>query len=94
VRAVAVSLGRAAANLVNLLNPEAVIMGGSLADVLELCRADVEEELHRRAMSEARWLVELRTASLGDDSSLLGAAELAFGPLLSDPVGSGLARSA
>jgi hypothetical protein len=45
-------------------------------------------------MSEARWLVELRTASLGDDSSLLGAAELAFGPLLSDPVGSGLARSA
>ncbi len=94
VRAVAVSLGRAAANLVNLLNPEAVIMGGSLADVLELCRADVEEELHRRAMSEARWLVELRTANLGDDSSLLGAAELAFGPLLSDPVGSGLARSA
>ncbi len=94
VRAVAVSLGRTAANLVNLLNPQVVIVGGSLAAVLELCRAEIEDELDRRAMSEARQLVELRTAALGEDSALLGAAELAFGPLLTDPVGSGLARSA
>lgn len=94
VRAVAVALGRTAANLVNLLNPQVLIMGGSLANVLELCRAEIEDELDRHAMSEARQLVHLRTAALGEDSSLLGAAELAFGPLLTDPVGSGHARSA
>src|SRR5882672_9052073 len=82
VRGVAVALGRTIANLVNLLNPQAVIMGGSLASVLELCRAELEAELDVRAMSEARREVELRTAGLGDDSSLMGAAELAFGPLL------------
>jgi predicted NBD/HSP70 family sugar kinase len=94
VRAVAISMGRTVANLVNVLNPQAVIMGGSLAAVLELCRPEVEAELARHAMSDARRSVELRTAGLGDDSSLLGAAELAFGPLLADPVGAELVKSA
>lgn len=95
LRAVAVALGRTVANLVNLLNPQVVIMGGSLATVLDLCRAQVETELDVRAMSEARRSVELRTAGLGDDSSLMGAAELAFAPLLADPVGTaGLGESA
>jgi predicted NBD/HSP70 family sugar kinase len=90
MRAVAVALGRTIANLVNLLNPQAVITGGSLATVLELCRAEVERELDVRAMSEARRGVQLRTAGLGDDSSLIGGAELAFGPLLADPVGTAI----
>jgi predicted NBD/HSP70 family sugar kinase len=87
VRAVGVALGRTIANLVNLLNPQVVIMGGSLATVLELCRAEVEHEIDVRAMSEARRSVQLRTAGLGENSSLIGGAELAFGPLLADPVG-------
>jgi predicted NBD/HSP70 family sugar kinase len=95
LRAVGVALGRTVANLVNLLNPQVVIMGGSLATVLDVCRPEVETELDVRAMSEARRGVELRTAGLGDDSSLMGAAELAFGPLLADPVGTaGLGESA
>ena len=87
VRAVGVALGRTIANLVNLLNPQVVITGGSLATVLELCPAEVEHEIDLRAMSEARRSVQLRTAGLGDNSSLIGGAELAFGPLLADPVG-------
>jgi predicted NBD/HSP70 family sugar kinase len=87
VRAVGVALGRTIANLVNLLNPQVVITGGSLATVLELCRAEVEHEIDERAMSEARRSVQLRTAGLGENSSLIGGAELAFGPLLADPVG-------
>jgi predicted NBD/HSP70 family sugar kinase len=87
VRAVGVALGRTVANLVNLLNPQVVIMGGSLGTVLELCRAEVEHEIDVRAMSEARRSVQLRTAGLGENSSLIGGAELAFGPLLADPVG-------
>jgi predicted NBD/HSP70 family sugar kinase len=87
VRAVGVGLGRTIANLVNLLNPQVVITGGSLSTVLELCRSEVEHELDVRAMSEARRTVQLRPAGLGDNSSLIGGAELAFGPLLADPVG-------
>ncbi len=97
VRAVGVSLGRTVANLVNLLNPQVVIMGGSLGTVLDLARDDVERELARRAMTASRRGVELRTAGLGEDSSLFGAAELAFRPLLADPIGAapvrGIARA-
>jgi hypothetical protein len=32
-------------------------------------------------------MVELRASGLGEDGSLLGAAELAFGPLMADPLG-------
>lgn len=85
VRAVATSLGRTVASLVNLLNPQVVIMGGSLSSVLDVARAEVEAELTRRAMAAARRSVEVRRAGLGEDSSLLGAAELAFRPLLADP---------
>jgi predicted NBD/HSP70 family sugar kinase len=87
VQALADHLGRVAANLVNLLNPQLVIMGGSLREVLVLAQPHVEAALDRHAMAAARGMVELRPSALGDDGPLLGAAELAFGELLTDPLG-------
>jgi predicted NBD/HSP70 family sugar kinase len=81
------ALGLAIANLVNLLNPEVVILGGSLAPILELGATSIEAQLDRYAMAGQRQMVTLRTPDLGDDSSLIGAAELAFRPLLADPHG-------
>ncbi len=87
VQVLADSLGRAVANLVNLLNPRLVVMGGSLQKVLALAQVHVEAALDQHAMAAARSMVELRPAALGDNGSLLGAAELAFGSLLADPLG-------
>ena len=87
VQKVAESLGLAVANMVNLLNPRLVIMGGSLEEVLALAQTQVETALDQHAMAAARSMVELRATGLGEDGSLLGAAELAFGPLLADPLG-------
>ena len=81
------ALGLAIANLVNLLNPEVVVLGGSLAPILELGATSIEAQLDRHAMAGPRGMVTLRTPGLGDDSSLIGAAELAFRPLLADPYG-------
>jgi predicted NBD/HSP70 family sugar kinase len=85
VQSLGESLGRLVANLVNLLNPRVVVMGGSLQEVLALARGHVEAALDEQAMAAARGMVELRPAALGKDGPLLGAAELAFGPLLADP---------
>ena len=87
VQLLADSLGRAVANMVNLLNPRLVVMGGSLQDVLALAQGFVETALDQNAMAAARGMVELRPSALGEDASLLGAAELAFGALLADPLG-------
>jgi len=48
-------------------------------------RERLEAELDRRALQASRELVRIVPASLGVDAPLLGAAELAFEPLLADP---------
>jgi predicted NBD/HSP70 family sugar kinase len=87
VHRVARSLGQVLTNLVNLLNPQVIVLGGVLADVFGLAGDVVTAELDSRAMSAARRMVTLRGSGLAGDSSLVGAAELAFRSLLHDPTG-------
>ena len=85
VRTVAIWLGRCLANVVNCFNPQAIVVGGSLAEVVRLDRAAVEAELDRRAMAAARAGVQVLLPGLDQDSALIGAAELAFQTLLTSP---------
>jgi predicted NBD/HSP70 family sugar kinase len=85
VHTVAVWLGRSLANLVNCFNPQAIVVGGSLAEVVRLERGTVELELDRRAMTASRTGVQLLLPGLGQESALIGAAELAFQGLLEAP---------
>jgi predicted NBD/HSP70 family sugar kinase len=85
VRTVASSLGHALAALVNVLNPQRVILGGSLAGVYDFAGEEVCAALREYAITGGHERVELCTPGLGSDSSLLGAAELAFTTLLRDP---------
>ncbi len=87
VRHVGDWLGFGVANLVNIFNPELVIFGGSLRDVYLASAAQVRSRLNSMGLPATREHVRLRTPTLGDDAALLGAAELAFDPLLRDPLG-------
>jgi predicted NBD/HSP70 family sugar kinase len=78
-------LGLGLAGLVNVLNPRLVVLGGLFGRIHPWIAAILEEELTRRALPAPRALVKVVPASLGLDAPLLGAAELAFEPLLSDP---------
>ena len=79
-------LGIGVANLVNLFNPEVVVFGGVLRDVFPEVRPQVEQAL-RLALTAPREQVRLVLPALGADSVIIGAAEVAFGPLLDDPLG-------
>jgi predicted NBD/HSP70 family sugar kinase len=85
-------LGVGIANLVNLLNPEVVVLGGLLRELYPAAEPQVRASM-AQALQAPREQVRLALPLLGGDSILLGAAELAFGPLLDDPLG-GLARGA
>lgn len=85
VRIIAIWLGRCLANMVNCFNPQVIVVGGSLAEVVRLDRAAVESELDRRAMAAARAGVHVLLPGLHQDSALIGAAELAFQTLLTAP---------
>lgn len=86
VESVATSLGRVVANIVNLLNPQVLVMGGSMRDILTVARSSVEAALESQGLAAERATVALLPCALGRDASLVGAAELAFGPLLADPM--------
>ncbi len=71
--------------IVNLFNPEVVVLGGTLAQVWRASEARVDEAMSRSTLMSPRADVRVRSARLGDDSPLIGAAELAFGPVLDHP---------
>ena len=78
-------LGIGLAGIINILNPDLVLLGGRFAPGYPFVRSTLEAELDRRVLRASRGLVRVVPASLGDDAPLLGAAELAFEPLLADP---------
>jgi predicted NBD/HSP70 family sugar kinase len=78
-------LGIGLAGVINILNPELVLIGGRFAASYPFLRTALEAELDRRVLRASRRLVRVIPATLGVDAPLLGAAELAFEPLLSDP---------
>lgn len=86
VRRVAEPLGRAIASLVNTLNPQRVLLGGSLSEVLDIARPEIEASLERYALETPARSVQLMQPAFGGDSALLGAAEIAFASLLADPL--------
>ncbi|GAB2466382.1 ROK family protein [Jatrophihabitans fulvus] len=86
---VADPLGRTIATLVNTLNPQRVLLGGSLSQLLDLQRDDIEASLDHHALVAPRSSVELVQPHFGAESPLLGAAELAFADLLEDPLSVG-----
>ena len=86
LREVGYWLGAGIGNVVNLFNPELILFGGLTSDLLGALEPDVRASLGC-TLHAPRAQVRLELPGLGEDSNLLGAAELAFAPLLGDPLG-------
>lgn len=78
-------LGIGLALLVNVLNPRVIVLGGLFGRIHPFVGAAIVGELDRRALSAPRALLRVAPAALGEDAPLIGAAELAFEPFLTDP---------
>jgi predicted NBD/HSP70 family sugar kinase len=85
LRAVGRYLGLGLASIVNLLNPEVIVLGGVLRALYPVVRQTTDEAFGRAALTAAREQVRVVVPQLGADAVLLGAAERAFTPLLEDP---------
>ncbi|MBF6168060.1 ROK family protein [Streptomyces gardneri] len=79
-------LGRGVANLVNIFNPSMVVFGGVLREIYLASAAQVRSRVAVNGLRAVRERVRLRTSALGGDATLIGAAELAFTDLLTDPL--------
>ena len=70
-------LGVGLAGFVNIFNPEVVAVGGGAMEAGELILGAARKEVHLRARSPSRDLAEIKVATLGSKSGVLGAAALA-----------------
>jgi glucokinase len=71
-------LGVGIASLVNVFNPEVVVVGGGLVAVGELLLDPARAVVAERALVPARDQVRIVAARFGDESGMLGAAGLAL----------------
>ncbi len=76
VREAGQMLGTALASAANLLNPEAVIIGGGIAAAGPVLLDPLEESFRFRVLPAAGRACRVLPAALGNDAGLLGAASL------------------
>jgi glucokinase len=70
--------GIAVGNLINILNPEVVVLGGGVIDALEdEMMAVIIETAKENAMSGTAKGIEIIASKVGDDAGILGGAVLA-----------------
>jgi predicted NBD/HSP70 family sugar kinase len=70
------TLGIAIASLANLLDPEAVLLGGYLAPLAEWLEVPIERELETRALAGRRMRCRVLPARLGGEAAVRGAVAL------------------
>ncbi len=71
-------LGVALANLITLLGPEVIVIGGGGANGWQLFADDMMEQVQLRVFSSRGKNVKIVSAQCGDNAGLVGAARLAF----------------
>lgn len=71
-------LGAAASAVVNLLNPEAVIVGGGVAASFSLMCESMRKAIDQLSYRPSAERLTILTGELGDDAGVLGSAAVAF----------------
>jgi len=71
-------LGVGVANLINLLNPEIIVIGGGVVNGWKLFERHMRQEVASRAFPLTAERVRIMQSECGDNAGLLGAARLAF----------------
>ena len=79
--------------VVNLLNPELVILGGHLAALWSVTTPSQRNTVLADALPVSASDVRIEVAALGSQRLLVGAAELAWDALIADPLAVGAART-
>lgn len=75
-------LGEGIATLINLFNPELLVLGGSLSEAGAFIRLPVKSAIYKYSLSLVNTDTELKMASLGERAGIIGACLLVRNRLL------------
>ena len=71
-------LGAGVASLVNVFDPEVIVIGGGFGDALDLLLEPALETMRRDALPPGRDRVRVVAAELGEEAGMVGAGLIAF----------------
>lgn len=77
------NIGRGIAMLINIFNPELVILGGSLASTEDYIRLPIKSAINKYSLSMLNNATELKMSKLGDKAGVIGACLLVWKRVLS-----------
>lgn len=78
-------LGIGIANLLNIINPQQVILGGPLSAAASFLLPVIRETINQRAWSWVQENVGVVTAKHGEDAAVMGGAAIVFESVISNP---------
>jgi len=78
-------LGIGIANLLNIINPQQVILGGPLSAAASFLLPVIREIINQRAWPWVQENVEIGTAKHGEDAAVIGGAAIVFQSVISNP---------
>ena len=74
-------LGIGLANLINIIDPEIIVIAGGVVNGWDLFACHMQREVNERAVRATAQQVRIAPAKCGDNAGILGAARLAFDDL-------------
>ncbi|WP_332629771.1 ROK family transcriptional regulator [Halalkalibacter flavus] len=80
------SIGVGVTNLINLINPTRIIVGGGVSKAGDFVLGPLREVVKRRALTSQARETEIIQSKLGDDGTVIGAATLVLKDLFSPQV--------
>jgi predicted NBD/HSP70 family sugar kinase len=79
------ALGQGLATLINFLNPEKIILGGTLSIAGEYILPAVNEAVKRHCLPEIGQKANIELSQFGPDASLIGAVSIVVDDVMSHP---------
>lgn len=79
------ALGNGIASYVNIFNPEVIVLAGFLTSLLAYDEQRLLKRIKEGALNASSEIVVVRSAELGSDLLMIGAAELPFHRVLENP---------
>lgn len=79
------AMGQGLAGLINIFNPERIILGGPLSTAGQHLLVSIKDSVLHHSMSEIGQQAEVVLSSFGADASLIGAIAIVLDDVLSNP---------
>ncbi len=82
---VGAAIGSGMASLVNIFNPEKIVLGGPVSAAGEYLMPGIREGVRLHALSEVAGQTDICVSAFGPDASLIGAAAVVIDDILGKP---------